>query len=65
MTMCVPGSWARRHRVFDSHNQFDQNGLLSLDVDIISLNAVGINGYGYAALVDPYLSSCGFTVEVS
>ena len=26
--MLVPGSWARRHRVFDSINQFDRNGLL-------------------------------------
>ena len=26
--MVVPGSWARRHRVFDSLNQFDQNGLV-------------------------------------
>ena len=26
--MVVPGSWARRQRVFDSRNQFVQNGLV-------------------------------------
>ena len=27
-SIMVPGSWARRHRVFNSNNQFDQNGLV-------------------------------------